>query len=429
MHTFLRCLALGAAALLGACGGGSLSTDQGEMRFINATSGATTLDLFADNRAVATGVPANTSSGYARLDQDNYTLDIRQTGNAATLFTTSTTLSRRKHQTVVAYTNAGTMTATVLNDEEGEPGSGKAKFRVFNTLTADTDKVDVYLVAAACNTLEGSAAAATAVGVSGLQSTYTELASSATTYHLCVTGANDRSDLRLDIPSIVLSEKRIVTVVLARGTGGFLLNGIVVDQQGAANAALNASARVRIAASLEPAAASSVTVNGIVVSAGLGTPGVSQYKVIPAGVLAVTVNGAAVSTSLTAVSGADHTLLVNGPVGAPALTLVADDNTPSTSTAKPVRIRLVNGLNVTAGDATLSIDDVPLDVAVGPRTASPYTTVAANSTSTTSRIEARLGATQLFVADRALVAGKVYSVFVLGTPATAPNGGRFVADR
>jgi hypothetical protein len=56
--------------------------------------------------------------------------------------------------------------------------------------------------------------------------------------------------VRLEIPSFVLSDKRIVTVILARGAGGYLLNAIVLDQQGAATQALNASARARVATSV-----------------------------------------------------------------------------------------------------------------------------------------------------------------------------------
>ena len=87
----------------------------------------------------------------------------------------------------------------------------------------------------------------------GCRPRYTELASSATAYHLCVTSAGDKSDVRLEIPSFVLSEKRIVTVILARGAGGYLMNAIVLDQQGAATQALNASARARVATSVPTA--------------------------------------------------------------------------------------------------------------------------------------------------------------------------------
>ena len=61
--------------------------------------------------------------------------------------------------------------------------------------------------------------------------------------------------------------------------------------------------------------------------------------------MTVKVNGTDVApvAPLTAAPGADVTVLLTGPT--PTATLPADDNTPSSSTARPVKIRLVNGLN------------------------------------------------------------------------------------
>src|SRR5215203_999361 len=145
------------AAALTACGGGLLG-NQGRIRLVNATTGLGALDLLVDNAAVITGVGTANASDYVLRKADSYQLDLRQTGNAATLLTTSTKLVADKHQTLVAYNSGGTMAATILDDEEGDPGRNKAKFRVFNSATADADKVDVYLITGACSTLETSPA-------------------------------------------------------------------------------------------------------------------------------------------------------------------------------------------------------------------------------------------------------------------------------
>ena len=81
--------------------------------------------------------------------------------------------------------------------------------------------------------------------------------------------------MRLEIPSFVLSEKRIVTVILARGAGGYLMNAIILDQQGAATQALNASARARVATSVPTPV--DVAVNGTPIAAGLASPNVGPY--------------------------------------------------------------------------------------------------------------------------------------------------------
>jgi len=425
MKTTTRWLIAGLAAALTACGGGLLG-NQGRIRLVNATTGLGALDLLIDSEAAITGVATATSSEYVLRKEDTYSLDLRQTGNAATLLTTSTRLVADKHQSLVAYNSGGTMAATILDDEEGDPGRGKAKFRVFNTATADADKVDVFLITAACSTLDTSAAAPTATNVSGLQTGYTELASSATAYHLCVTSAGDKSDVRLEIPSFVLSEKRIVTVILARGAGGYLMNAIVLDQQGAATQALNASARARVATSVPTPV--DVAVNGSQIAAGLPPANVGPYVLVPAGPVAVEVNGLGVTpvAPLTAAPGADVTVLLTGST--PTTALLADDNTPSSSTARPVKLRLVNGLNGTTGTATLTLNNVLVGGSAAPGQASGYTQVA--SSAGLARLEARIGAGTFYLnATATLESGRVYTLFLLGDGSAPADRGILIPDR
>ena len=422
--TFRWLLIAGLAAALAACGGGLLG-NQGRIRLVNATTGLGALDLFVDNDAAAVGVPTTGASDYFLRKADTYSLDIRQSGSAASLLTTSTVLVADKHQTVVAYNSGGTMAATILDDEEPDPGRGKAKLRIFNTATAEPDRVDVYLITAACSTLDASAIAPTASSVSGLQMGYTELASSTTAYHLCVTSAGDKSDVRLEIPSFVLSEKRIVTVILARGAGGFLLNAIVLDQQGAATQALNTSARARVATSVPTPV--DVAVNGQAIAAGLTSPNIGPYILVPAGPVTVQVNGHdAAAAPFTAAPGADLTVLLTG--AAAAVTLLADDNTPSPSSARPVKLRLVNGLNGTTGTATLTLNNVLIGSGAAPGQASGYTQVAASAG--LARLESRVGAVSFFFDNNAtLESGRVYTLFLLGDGTATANLGILVPDR
>src|SRR6185436_14295421 len=145
MKTTTRWLLIaGIAAALAACGGGLLG-NQGRIRLVNATTGLGALDLLINNEAAITGVPTAAGSDYVLRKADTYSLDIRQTGSAGSLLTTSTQLVADKHQSLVAYNSGGTMAAAILDDEEGDPSRNKAKIRIFNTATADSDQVDVYL--------------------------------------------------------------------------------------------------------------------------------------------------------------------------------------------------------------------------------------------------------------------------------------------
>lgn len=430
MTSTLRFLACAATLALAACGGGTLSTDEGHLRLVNATSAVEfpSLDLFAANGAVVTGVLPDSVSGYGDLKHDTYTLDLRQTGSSTALVTTTATLARKDHQTVVATTSGGTLAITVLSDQEGAPSSGNAKLRIFNAASADSGAVDVYLVAAACTTLATSPAAATVANVSGLQNGYTQITASPAPVHLCVTATGDKSDVRLDIPALTLFDQRIVTVILTHTTGGILLHGLVLDQQGAATTAANGLARVRVAASVVPAGPVDVSVNGTAVAAGLTSPAVGPYQLVAAGPLTVQVNGTTVTPAapLSAGAGADVTLLVTGTGS--TVTQINDDTSLSSSTARPVKLRLVNALNGAVGTATLTVDNALIGSGAAFGTASAYATVPASAGQ--ARVEARSGAVQYFLATNVtLASGHVYSLFLLGDAAAAPNAGQLVADR
>ena len=427
MKTTTRWLIAGFVAALTACGGGLLG-NQGRIRLINATTGLGALDLQIDGSTAISGVAPATGSDYVLKKADTYTLNINQTGNAASLLTTTTALVADKHKSVVAYNNGATLAATILDDEEGKPGRNKAKLRIFNTSTASDAQVDVYLVSAACNTLDGSLAAPTAANVSGLQTSYTELSASATPFHLCVTSAGDKSDVRLEIPSFVLSDQRIVTVILAAGSGGHLLNAILLDQQAAATQVLNPSARARVASSVPGQSGVDVSVNGTAIAAGLTSPNVGPYVLVPQGNVSLTVNGSPVApvAPLTAGPGADITVLLTG-TGSTA-NLLADDNTPSSSTARPVKLRLVNGLNGIAATATLTLNNVLVGSGAPPGQASGYSQVA--SSAGLARLEARIGAVTYYLNPTAtLESGRVYSLFLLGDGTIQGSVGILIPDR
>ena len=425
MKTTARWLiALCAAATLAACGLGLLG-NQGRLRLVNATTGVGSLDLFIEGETAMTGIPALSASDYVFRRDGSYQLDLRQTGNVATILTTSTSFVADKHQSMVVYNSGGTVAATFLDDEEGDPGRNKAKFRIFNTATGDADKVDVYTISDPCTALEASPAAPIASAVSGLQSSYTELGAGTTGLHVCVTTAGDKRDVRLDIPAFVFSDQRIVTLILVRGAGGYLMNAIVVDQQDAATPVRNASARARVATSVPTPA--SVTVNGTPVASALPTARVGTYVVVPAGPVTLKVNDADVTAvpTLVAEPGADLTVLLMG--SAPAATLLVDDNAPSGSAARPARLRLVNGLD-NGGSATLSLNGAVFGGSVAPDSASAYGTVEASAGH--AQLEAVAGGVSLFSRnDVTFESGRVYTLFLLGDAAGTSKTGILVQDR
>ncbi len=405
-----------AAFVLTACGGGSLPNTVGSVRVVNATSEYTTIDVVTGSKTVASGTASYAISAYTELDPGSTSFSLRAGGSTSTAATVTGTVVKKDHATLVAYTSGGTLTATVLSDQEGAPGKGNGKLRVFNTASTEAGAVDVYLTSAACSNLAGSTTAAVANSVAGLQSAYSEIAA-ANAVHVCVTATGDKSDVRLDIPSFTLADQQITTLILARGAGGVLLNGLRLDQQGALTKTLNASARVRVVASLSSAGLVSATVNGTAVTVGFASPAVGPYKLIGAGTLTVVVNGVDVPvTASTAAAGADLTLLVTGTATAPVAFAINDDNTASTSPSRPVRIRLVNGLNGVTGVATLIVDNAP--VGDGAVFGAASSTAAVSSSAALTRLDLNYdGVTRNLGNTFTLTSGAVYTQFLLGTVA------------
>ena len=258
--------------------------------------------------------------------------------------------------------------------------------------------------------------------MTGLQAAYTQVnaANGGTAYHLCVTVAGDKSDLRLDIPALTLSHGQIVTVILTRSSGGVLLNGLVLNQQGSLTAATNASSRLRLAVGATGGALVTATANGVSLGTNLPAPAVGSYVLVPAGPLDPRRHGrwrGRRRPGPDIPAGADLTLLVAG-TAATAPVLIVDDNSASTSTANPVKLRLVNGMN-TSGPATLTDNFINVGSPAAFGTSSGYGLVQASTA--LAQLQASAGATQLCQsANVTLAAGKVYSVFVLGNVPSSP---------
>lgn len=417
--------------LLHACGGNS-DEDQGSVRLINATTDFALLDASRDDDGLVSGVAAGSTSGYANVDEDDYTFKIAQSGSGTTAASIGGSVSAGSHYALLAYASGASLQVSYLTEDEGEPNSGQAKLRFMNTAGLEAGNLDVYVGHVACNAL-GPTAIAAASGLSTSTSAtaptgYT--AFGAGSYHVCVTAAGGKSDVRLDIPALTLGDKQVATLVLTRGSGGVLVNGLVVSQQGAVTPSANLSTRVRVVANtLVSTDMVNVAVNGTTVASNASPGTVGGYRLVTAGALAVTVNGAAVNLgAATAPSGGDLTLLVTGDVSAPQVSVITDDNTPSTSASEPVKLRLVNGVNglTASANATLDSEVIGDDVAFG--TASLPATVAASAG--LADLAASNGSSLLWqLKDQTLTTGKVYSIFLLGNTTTVGTASTLRADR
>jgi hypothetical protein len=416
-RTLLASLAgLPLTQLLTACGGGGEDTDT-EVRLINASVGYAALDLEIDGDERRSEVAYGTASDYASVEDGEELSVVVKSSTGGTVNTGTHTFSSDTRYALVAYGWSGDVSTILITEDEDEPDSGEAKIRVLN-LSDDEELLDAYI-----GSPDGTVDEAIAIDdesiATGDATPYYETDSGE--YRIWISGQGDRSDVRLDIPSVTLSSKDVYTLLLTQGVGGVLLHGVLVKQEASATAFENGSARVRVAAGVSGNGVVNVDVGDVTAAAGLTSPEVTTYVSVPAGTqgLTVTVDGNAVTADdLDAEAGGDYTVLVYGNASSPQVEILTDDNRRSTTTTL-LKIRLINGAEGLSANPTLTVDSGPVASNVAAGTASTYATEAS---STSAKVAVTVAASNIFFEDEVVLAAQeVRDVFVLGG-ASSPTG-------
>jgi Domain of unknown function (DUF4397) len=404
---------------LGACGGGGSSNSVANVRLLNTTLTHQSTSLLVGGATAVATVPLDTVSAYAGATAGSPLLQINDATTSSALATLAPSVGSNAHYVLVAYEGGGAVRTAVINEDTAAPPVGTAALRVFNTAT-DAGAIDVYVTDPAVNiaTPTFSFSTATSLQTSGFVSLPPG------TYRIRVTGAGNPADLRLDLPSFVLTDQEVASAILTPTVGGTLVNGGVLAQQGTYTAGRNTTARVRLAAAVSNNAVVSASAAAIAVSTSTVAPAVSGYAIVPAGApLTITVNGASVASPATALAaGSDSTLMVYGDPGAATANIIGDDNRLP-GTAANVKMRLINGLTGAATPLTLDAAFSVIAGNVAPGTASAYAVIGssapvqldvfATSSSTPIYSTTTIGSG----APITLFGNSVYTVFMLGDAA------------
>jgi len=104
--------------LLHACGGAS---DDGYVRLVNATTDYSTISLVESDDDVGAAVASDTVGSYVGVGANTYDFDLLTAGSSSTAATTSQTVAKGDHFTLVAYVDAGTLKTATLTDDEDKP--------------------------------------------------------------------------------------------------------------------------------------------------------------------------------------------------------------------------------------------------------------------------------------------------------------------
>ncbi|MBI5718307.1 MAG: DUF4397 domain-containing protein [Burkholderiales bacterium] len=399
------------AAALSGCYVAPDDRTKARVRLVNATRDYASLDLRVDGSLRQGAVAYGGNASYVEVDPDNSDSTISTAGSATALLSFTPTVSKNQAYAVLAFGKAGALRELLLDENQAAPASGKTGLRVVNA-AADAGALDVYLTAT------GDALATAVAAHAG--AAYGELSPALDViggnWRLRVTGASSKTDLRLDVADLALPAGQSAVLVLTPSAGGTLVDALLMRQEGAIVQADGANARVRAMAGVGSAGAVTASLGGVSLLENANSPVAGNYKFVASGspALAISVNGNSVGAPATSLaSGRDATLLVYGPAATPTAIWLADDNQLPAATGS-LRIRLVNGTTGVTGTASLSVDGEAIGSGgVAEGATGSYSEITA---STSATLSVTAGAASLFSAtNQALVAGGVYTVFVVGT--------------
>ncbi len=417
IRMWLTRAAVCAAFALTACGGGGGgSSGNASVRLVNATLTHPSITLLANGAAAVGATPIDSVSAYVGVASGSPTLQVNDATSGSALATLSPSVGKDAHYVVIAYESGGALRTTVIAEDTAVPAAGTASLRVFDAAT-DAGAIDVYVTDPATNIATLTSPSFTFTSSTALQaSSFLSIAPG--TYRVRVTGGGNPSDLRLDIPSVVLTSQEVGAVIVTPTPGGTLVNGAVLAQQGGYTAGRNTNARVRLAAAVSSGATVTASAGSAPIGTGVVAPSVGGYVLVPArSALNISVNGASVGAPAAALTaGSDSTLLVYGAAASPTASLLGDDN-HLPSIASNLKLRLVNGLTGAAQPLTLDAAFAVIASNVAPGTASPYAVVAA-STALRVDVFSPSSLTPIYSEPSLSVPGNaVYTLFMLGDAA------------
>jgi hypothetical protein len=360
-------------AALSACGSGGDSSSSANVRIANATLTHASIDLLANASVVAPAVAADTVSAYVAPAGGSVTLQVNNAGGATALVTIVPTLTGGNHYTVVAYESGGAVKTAVISEDLALPAAGVTTLRIYDA-AVEAGALDVYVTTGACTSASLTALSPTTSFGVLTAAAAVSLTQGAGTYNVCATASGSKTDIRMSLP-ITIAGQTVASVLMTPASGGALLNGALLVQQGAYSPVRNTNARVRLAAAVSSGTAVTASVvdstGTIQVGSGVA-PAFGFYALVPAsGSVNVTVAGSSVQldSSGALVAGGDATLLVSG---SPATAkLIADDNRPPASSTA-TKLRLINGVTGAVGTLTLTANSAPVGIDIAAGAASSY---------------------------------------------------------
>jgi Domain of unknown function (DUF4397) len=422
--------ALALVATLTACGKNASPSNEASIRLINL--GVDTGSVNAtykdgnNNPAIATGVANQAASAYVKVQSGTRDFTITNTTGGATIATRNGVQFNGgpKYSILLFGTAANAQTAFIQDDAFTQPTSGNFRVRVIMSAIG-LNAVDVYITAPNADLATVSPNFSN-VGAS--QVTTADIA--AGTYQIRATTANAKTVV-YDGGTVNFASLDLATLVLYTRGSSTLANGVLLrnDSAGTTTFMPNNIGRYRFVQGNSAYAGSNginVFVNNARVLSNVVFQQTPDY--LTGGTAARTLRLEATATPGTAVvpdqqltlaPSQESTILLTGSSVSSLRTFIYSDNTLPSTTAGNARVRFVHGsLGAAPFDIYSQSQPVATNIAVG--TTTSYLELAAAATSGTVYTFASntAGGGELSRTTVTLLPNKVYTVFILGLPAT-----------
>lgn len=144
-HRTATVLAAMLLAALGLSGCQGISIDSAQLRVIDASPDAGTIDSYQNNSALAYNLGFGTMTTYIPMAPGVYNLAAEKAGTRQTLVASTETLAAGRQYTQIIGAGLANMKQTVLLDQSTPAPAGQVSLRVINEIT-HPGALDVYLV-------------------------------------------------------------------------------------------------------------------------------------------------------------------------------------------------------------------------------------------------------------------------------------------
>ena len=203
------------AVALAACGGGSSSNSQSNLRLVNATkSSAVTVTL--NGGVTFASITASNISGYTGVGAGAYTVTVTSDNGSLTSATQTVTLGGSQNYSLLVYESQGALRMAPINETQATPIAGYGSMAASN-VSSDPGPLDIYVVPAGTTTLTGLSPTLANISGTSLFSTMP-----AGTYDVYVTAQGNRSDVRLALTSVTVTSGQTQVLALLESVGALL---------------------------------------------------------------------------------------------------------------------------------------------------------------------------------------------------------------